>query len=124
MTERCPEGYVTWDEVKDETWGPVGTPRRDAIERNMDRYLRAVRIGGRVLAPLRRIPVIGGPTAGLLWWLFDDSLHGRPTVRGMLDHFAFAYLGDFLFWGRPMTQDYADSWMARVHLPRWLRVRR
>lgn len=107
--------------VLDDMIGPVGTPRRDRMDRDMRRMLRAERIASIALRPLTITP-LGRPTALLLWYLFIDTAHSRPTPRGLLDAFSFQYFGDFLFWGKPMTVAYHRSWVSRVHLPRRVRT--
>lgn len=109
---------MTLEEFWDEVYGPVGTPKRDREDRNMERRMRGYDLMRRSLWLAQRL-VITRPFATVVW-----AIHEGTTIRGVADALAFEYLGDFLFWGKPMTQDYADSWMARVRLPRWMRYRR
>lgn len=70
----------------------------------MARYLRALRI--------ERAVTRHWPTFMKAFW--PEVFRGG--LRGAIDSMSFCFLGDFLFHGRPVTQEYADSWMSRVHI--------
>ena len=100
---------LTLDEFLDETLGKVGTPKRDLHERNYKRWRRANDIADKVTSHW--------PQYMRIFW--TRPIHdGDLSIRGWLDIMSFSYLGDFMFHGQPVTQDYADSWMSKVHFPR------
>lgn len=103
-------GYVLWTDMQDRLWGPVGTPERDRRDRNSARTIKAWRIGERVTRHLGFI--------GAFW--YSMLLDNPGDIRSAADALSFRYLGDFMFHDGPVTEDYYQSWVSRVHFPRWL----
>lgn len=104
------EDYISFDVIMDEHYGPVGTPRRDRWDRNAARHRKAFDIAARVTRPYG--------IWGTFWRSFLFEAPG--SLRAAADAMSFQYLGDFLFYNDPVTEDYYQSWMSRVHFPRWL----
>ena len=48
---------------------------------------------------------------------FPDPCYPSFSIRRVLDALSCSYFGDFLFFGRPVTERYHQSWMRRVRLP-------
>lgn len=122
MSDLVTDRYRSWELVKDEIWGPVGTQRRDRSDRNTERHLTFDRLAWAVLRPIRALPVIGDVVAAFWFDMAADATYQRPTLRSVLDHLAFRHLGDFLFWHKPITADFCASWWNSWHLPRRLRL--
>lgn len=96
-------------------WNLTPTQRARA-QRRLDYEKRVYR----TLAPLSWVPFVGGP----IRYFWFKAITEPDGVYGQLDAMAFHYFGDFLWThGRPVHQDYFDSWMSRVHFPRWLHMR-
>lgn len=94
-----------------------------AAGRNYARYSRAMTLRWRVLrGTMGRIPLIGGVLTTFWDGMLPEQPGGDRGLSGAVWALTFAYLGDYLFYHRPMTVDYAESWMARVPWPRHLHV--
>lgn len=89
--------------------GPKGTPRRDRFDRGVARIHKRERIANAVT---RHWPGV----MRIFWIEFFEDL----SLHGAADALSFSYLGDFMFWGKPMTESYAQSRLSRIRLPRWL----
>jgi hypothetical protein len=80
------------------------------IRRNARRHVAALTLAYRVTRHL-------GPV-GVFW---TSMLVDHPgSLRNTADRLSCEYLGDFLFYGDPVTEDYYQSWVSKVRLPRWL----
>lgn len=92
--------------------------------RNYARYSRAMDIRRAVLKhTMRRIPLIGNIVA-----TFWDGVVGEHPLGPIVDPMGgmwslqYEYLGDYIFWHKPMTEDYFESPLSRVPWPRRLHV--
>jgi hypothetical protein len=92
--------------------------------RNHLRWLRAWRIRDRVMRDtMGRIPLIGGVLVSFWQAAIGESVDDPffSLGRGIWGVDG-DWLGDALFWEKPMTEDYYKSWLSRVPWPRWLHV--
>jgi len=94
------------------------------VGRNYARYSRSQDIRWKVLRnTMGRIPLIGGVL--VTFWdgvIGDDVASPLVWPAGGVWALSFEYLGDYLFWHKPMTEDYYESWLSRVPWPRRLHV--
>jgi hypothetical protein len=104
-----------FEDLVDEMFGVPGSDERRRLDADIERLNRRDARARLLTDPLRRLPLIGGPVSTFYYGLLYEGPRGVPDLMSLV------YLGDFLFWGKPMTHDYAVSWMARFQPKRTLR---
>lgn len=98
--------YVKLEDMLTMWHGPKGTPERERHDRQLRHEMRIEALSYRVVRHL-------GPV-GCFW---QSMLFAAPgSLRGAMDALSSEYLGDFMFWGQPITTDYYESWVSKVHL--------
>lgn len=86
---------ITWGNLQDKMWGPVGTPERDRIETEFAAYRCQIERIDRATKWLERVPFVGH-AARTVWYLaLENALDGPrgwwARFRGSLE---FAFLND------------------------------